>query len=314
MSSANFEDAGLELAELLAAPELRVLHGGMSSMPNGFHHGMSDEFYHRRELGVASKSALDRVAKSLSKYKAWVDGIERPATPALHLGKAVHCQVLEPTRFEIEYTAEPEWGNCTKADNKQRRNAWRSERAGRPMLTEEDWKGSGVLSLTAKEAACIRGMVESVLRHSLARRLLEGGDAELSLRWDDADTGTPCKCRVDHYADRLNALADLKSCEDASESGFQRAIASYAHHRQDAFYRGGFAALGRPVDFFAFVACEKESPFDCAVYVLDADAIAVGERQVRKLIDRLASACMSGSFPGYPERITTLSLPGWYPE
>lgn len=281
-------------------------------LSTGLHRAVPDAVYHRKVLGLASKSALDRFARSPAHYLAWLRGAETDETPALHLGKAVHCAMLEPARFDREYIAEPEWGPCRAnaelgvsteqgRENKKRRDAWRAARAGAPTLTVD-------------EARSIRGMVASVLAHPLASRMLEQGDAEVTLRWLDQPSGLACKARLDWLVPSLSMIADIKSTQDASPDGFRRSVAKYGYHRQDAFYRDGMRAIGAPVEHFAFVACEKEAPYAVAVYSLDVEAITAGERQTRRLLDSLAACCARGQFPGYPDTIHTLSLPPWITE
>ena len=298
-----------ELAALLATPP--PIHG-VRSLPHGLHQDIPEARYHVRELGLASKHALDLVAQSPAHYYAWVTGAgEDEDKPAYRLGRAVHCAMLEPERFMREYQAEPEWGNCTKADNKARRNAWRSERAGRAMVTDDDWKHSGVLCLTDREARSVRGMVEAVLADPIARPLLEHSVAEVTIRWRDPATGVECKARLDMYAEQFATIPELKSCMDARPSAFRRTIEDFEYHRQAAMYLSGTRAVDRPAETVAFIAVEKTAHHGVKVYDLDDESLRLGTKENAANLERLAAALESGVWDSYPTGITTLSLSKW---
>lgn len=277
----------------------------------GLHLGVPEAVYHEKVLGLASKGALDRVARSPAHYFEWVRGGEREETDPLRLGRATHCAMLEPARYDLEYIAEPEWGPCRAnaelgvtteqgRENKKRRDAWREQRAGLPTLT-------------ADEARMIRGMVSSVLAHPLARRLLESGveSSEATVRWTHPPSGLECKARLDSYAAPIDVAFDLKTTQDASPDGFARAVAKYGYHRQDAHYRDGMCEIGRTLKHFVFIAVEKEPPYAVAVHVLDDAAQDIGERQWHRQLMTLSGCLARGEWPSYPETINSLSLPRW---
>lgn len=271
----------------------------MISLPSGLHPGIPAHLYHVREGGIASKSCLDLVNRSPAHYKAWLDGgAEEEESPALFFGSAFHCALLEPDRFKTEYVTEPEFGDCRKTANKTARDAWRAENEHAKRLTDED-------------RARIAGMISSVRAHPLAGRMLRDGEAELSLRWTDPETGLPCKARTDYYVRSLSMIADFKSAADASKDAFRKAIANHRYHVQDAMYRAGFAALGEPVQHFVFIAVEKEPPYAVATYFLDGKARASGLRLLTADLATLAQCLQSKHFPGYPETLQELDLPPW---
>ncbi len=270
----------------------------MSALPFGILSGISEQVYHEPRLGVASKSALDQVERSPAHYRAWLDGTRSETSAALEFGRAMHCAILEPERFAEQYVVEPDFGDCRKTANKAARDAWRLEHAGAVTIEDE-------------QMTSIRGIVSSLKSHELASKLLAGGESEVTLSWEDQATRLPCKGRVDYFIRDLGIAVDVKSTEDASPEAFRRSIARYGYHRQDAFYRGGFRALGVPLKHFAFVVVEKSAPFATAVYMLDAEAVASGEQSVARNMITLAGCVRRDEWPGYPTEIQTLSLPPW---
>jgi len=160
--------------------------------------------------------------------------------------------------------------------------------------------------------AKVLGMSASVRAHPIAHRLLvTEGEAEVTLRWKDADTGIECKARVDRHLHRLRAAVDLKTTEDARLEMFRRTMARYGYHRQEAMYRDGLAALGEPVEHFIFVAVEKTAPYAVAVYSVDAGARAKGRASIHQDLRTLAECFGRDVWPGYDTGIQSLSLPEW---
>ena len=86
--------------------------------------------YHTREIGVASKSALDRIHKTPSKYLAWAMGKEiddDEETDALFIGKAVPtARCSSPTPFRAHaYVVVPDFGDLRFKEAKASREAAR---------------------------------------------------------------------------------------------------------------------------------------------------------------------------------------------
>lgn len=278
-------------------------------LPPGIHDGVPDEVYHARCLGLASKSALDWFAESPAKYVAWANyQVADESTRALEYGRAFHMAVLEPERFARTYLVEPDFGPCRKtADvsseeakvNKTRRDAWRKAHQGGIPITAEDFK-------------TLTGMSHRLRTHKIARPLLVAGHAERVLRWDDPATGIACKAKGDYELEDMDVVIDLKSCADASEAGFTRAVGDYGYHDQEAFYRRGYDVLRRPLRRFIFVCCEKTEPYEPGVYDIEAQSLAVGEAHIADRLARLAQCIEREEWPGYSDnRIVTVSLPPW---
>lgn len=267
-------------------------------IPLGLHANVSTTRYYTRALGQVSKSGLDRFHRSPAHYRAWIESKLDKDTVALTFGRAFHCAILEPERFESEYATRPEFGDCRRKENKARRDEWNDAHAGHNVVDAEDM-------------AAIEGMRDAVLRHPLAGKMIRDGQSELTAVWDDPDTGLRCQCRADYYVRKLAMILDVKSTEDASEDAFLRSVVKYRYHVQDALYRFGFSAVGETVQHFCLVAVEKTPPFAVGIYTLDADGIGRGYSAARRDIDGLAECVRTNNWPSYPERIQTLELPPW---
>lgn len=261
--------------------------------------GESASEYHRRTIGVASKSGLDELHRSPAHYRVWAEGGASESTPALTFGNAFHCLLLEPDRFAASYVVKPSGLSLSKKDGVAWKEANGITGADDPRLLNSD------------SARDLFGMQAAVMRHPAASRIVCDGAAEVSLRWVDAETGVRCKARADYWVKRRRLCADLKSTEDARPEEFAKSVARWRYHVQDAFYRAGFDALGEPIEHFALVCVEKHAPYAVAVYTLDMDAVRKGYTAARIGIERLAECIRNDSWPAYHEGVSELSLPQW---
>lgn len=148
-----------------------------------------------------------------------------------------------------------------------------------------------------------------------------------------------------------NVVVDLKTTDDASREGFSRSIATWRYDVQHPYYLDGLReaiaqsggelpaeavegaaelsaywvddATGmlcrcRP-DFwrgepkhFVFIAVEKKPPHAVGVYVLDEESVELGREQYRSDLRRYAECMANDNWPGYGEKIQTISVPEWH--
>lgn len=197
--------------------------------------------------------------------------------------------------------------------------------AGRPVTLWTDvlaeWqRNNGHMETLAPEAwDQLMGMRNAVMDHPVASRLISApGRAELSVYWNDPISGELCRVRPDYLRDD-GIVVDVKTCEDASPEGFAKSIASWRYDVQDPFYLDGINLMRHQANrtdiaeakAFVFLAVEKKAPYAVGVYVLDEESREFGRAQYRKDLDAYAACQKSGAWPGYGERIQTISLPAW---
>jgi hypothetical protein len=284
----------------------------MSQWPPGIHANVPAELYHRRELGVVNKGALDQLAHTPAHYRAWVDGAEQEETPALAFGRALHCAVLEPEVFDRDYIIAREHPYIRVSD--RLRNAKKPSQGTLDAIAYWDaWEAEmgGKIEISAEDAVALRGMQASVLEHPIAGKLFDGGMPEATAVWTDPRTGLTCKARFDVWRDDLVLIGDLKSTEDASPAAFARSVARYRYHVQDAHYSAGAAALGFPGVRFVFVGVEKTPPYAVGVYMLDVESASRGAELRDRDMDRLNECLRTDAWPGYAPVVHTLALPNW---
>lgn len=266
-------------------------------LPLGITPNVSASVYYQKTLGVVHKSSLDVVHRSPQHYRSWLER-DRKDTPALRFGRMFHLACLEPDEFKRMYVVEPDFGDCRYKNNKDARNAWLADNAEKE-------------SLTADEHDRLLGMSAAILQHPASRALLRGGQSEVTLRWNDQYTNLACKARADYFIEDKGVVVDLKTTESGDSDSFARSVWNYRYHVQDALYRAGFAACGKPIQHFALVTVEKEPPYAVAVYTLDAQAVEAGYTAARKDIETMQWCLEHNSWPGYSSGVEQLSLPKW---
>lgn len=178
---------------------------------------------------------------------------------------------------------------------------WTENNPGRVVLSPEVWDQ-------------LHAMRDAVHNHPAAHALLTGvpGEAEKSVYWNDPTTGVLCRCRPDWWRDD-DVLVDLKTTDDASPEGFAKSMANWRYDVQAPYYMDGVKlATGRNVKAFVFVAVEKKPPYAVGVYVLDSDSLELGRAQYQHDLRIYAECVRTGEWPGYGDKIQTISLPAWH--
>lgn len=256
---------------------------------------VSHEDYHRRTLGVASKTALAQFRKSPAHYRAWIDGADHD-TPALRLGRVADLYTLDPARALELVAIRPDFeGKGSKAA----RAEWEAENAGKEQVSQDEWDQA-------------RRIGDSVHKHTLAARLIQSSKAQASAYWTHGETGIKCKARLDLWDGSRRVIGDMKTAIDASGEGFAKAVVNFGYDVQAAFYSDGLEAISEhPVKGFVFIVVEKEPPYAVATYMLDERALQRGREIYQRDLDNLKVCIDRDEWPGYPEGITTLSLPHW---
>ncbi len=279
---------------------------------SGIYPSIPAEEYHQRALDIASASGLKQMLRSPAHFRHWVKNPdEDDQRPVLAFGKALHCAILEPDVFGARYCVLPPGAPArpTAAMLAAKKNSessleriafwerWDADNAGRTILTADDYER-------------VQRMGDSVRAHPVAAGLLVGGQREITLRWEDEATGLRCQARPDLYLPG-EFVMDVKTCRDASEEGFARAVHNYLYDLGEAHYLEGIRANGDSIRYFIFLAIESTAPFVCQPCVIDAKAEQRGYTLRTRAMNRQAECLKSGRWPGYSERLLEIHLPAF---
>jgi exodeoxyribonuclease VIII len=218
----------------------------------------------------------------------------RESTPAMIMGSAIHQAILEPDDFPLKFTV--------LSDGDGRSAAIKAEKARA--------EAGGLICLTYDQGQAIEGIQAAFKAHATAPSIVEEGQPEVSIFWEDPDTGLLLKCRPDWLRSDGDVM-DLKTTTDARWRSFEKTIYDFRYHVQAAMIEDGLRANGLPFENFLLVALEKEAPFCLSVYRLTQEAIALGRKAYKSDLGKLAGYLREGGWPGYPYEVIPIGLPAW---
>lgn len=260
------------------------------------HLGILSDLSHEQYLSASgcSHSMLKIIAEQSEMHlKAYLDAPKEKPTEAQVIGTLTHRALLLPDTLAGAFYVIPEGMDFRTKDGK----AWKAEHSDRSHVSHDHWKAT-------------EGMIASIHRHPIAKRLLKNATYEQSIFVEDSH-GTLRKLRPDILPNGGDVLPDLKTCLSAHPDDFQKAIGNNRYWTQGAYYLTGANLAGMLYTKFALIAVEKEPPYAVAVYVIDDFAIEYGHRINEVLIQRYRNAVESGIWPGYQEKLTYIGLPKW---
>lgn len=249
----------------------------------GLHDDVPEAEYHAHR-GSLSVSGAKVLLKSPKRFR-WEQ--EHPVFKSIFdFGSAAHALVLGVGAELVvhEYDAE-------KVKSPKSTNAWKAEQA-------EVREHGGVL-LTPAEYAQVEAMADELSSHTLAMQLLSAGKPEVSAYAIDEETGVMRRGRVDWLHPSL--LVDYKSAASSHPdawAGRYGVISKMGYDLQAAWYTDLLRDIGHPATAFAFIAQEKEPPYEVSViFVDDADLYAARERN-RLALQIYRDCTASGIWPG----------------
>lgn len=246
---------------------------------------MSNADYHASK--ALSKSGLDEIHKSpLHYWRRYLDPDRqsRKATEAMIIGSAFHTLVLEPQKFEDEYTVMPVIDKRTNA-GKADYAAWLEQAGDKQVLDQADYN-------------LLKKMASAIEQHKLASSYLDGfGKAELSIFFDMG--GVPMRCRPD-YIRTDGVIVDIKTSTTASASGFRKKAYDMRYHVQAALYAEGYRrAYGEDPKGFVFVVAEKQDPYLVSVFETSTEDYAAGYTELMEDLATYKDCLKANHWPGY---------------
>lgn len=229
------------------------------------------------------------------------------SSAAMRFGTLAHMRVLEPEEF-----AQRVW--VTPADFNARTNAGRSELA--------DIRARGMIECDAEDAARIEGCAAALMRHDIARRMIERCEREVTFTWreqvrlPDDVVSLDCRARLDLYVERSGRalIADLKTTDDPSPQAFARSVATYRYYYQPPFYARPVRQLLGVEPSFRFIAVRSRPPFEVVVYKVEPDVVTAADKVVARALQRLAQCVLTDTWSSpwdEASKMMSLNLPRW---
>lgn len=243
-----------------------------------------------------SQSQLQQMRRSPAHCRAYIDGHRRDSDEK-DFGRHLHEALLEPEGFYERVKVIP---------FKDRRAKGYKEWSEALLPTD--------VELTKKEEKAIRGCIDSAHCHPTGAKIFDEIYAEVSLFAAHEETGLMRKGRIDIITRGRNFLGDCKFVVDASEREFSKAIFFYGWYLQAAYYLDLAQANGIDAQHFIFCAVEKEPPYACAFYQIQAEVVQRGRDEYERLLRQFKDCHASGKWPGYSGELQFIGLPAWAKE
>lgn len=266
--------------------------------------GMPDAQYHADPVdgGSLSSTGARILAKfPPAKYAAW-----RATPPAprkvFDLGHAVHSLALGRGLGVVAYPEEVLSKSGTTGTDAARAFA-------------SDSRSKGLVPLKDSEYREVKAMTEAILAHPIAGGLFAGdGKPEQSLFWRDADSGVPCRARIDWMTpagrDGRIINVDLKTTSALSPDDWDRDAGKHGYHQQAAHYEDGLLALtGAEASATVWVVVEKAPPYLVLLTQLPLVDIRRGQDLNARARRIYAECTRTGVWPGYPPDVRIGRIP-----
>lgn len=256
---------------------------------------LPDTIYH--SFDAMSASRLRILDRSTSLHLA--HSIANPSdSPALAIGRALHCKVLTPHLYLRDFVVAPAVDRRTKEGK----------------ATYESFVASvgNKTVLTADQAEEVSAMAAAIAANPDARMVVSdlNGSAEVSLFAEIA--GVRAKSRFDRLVE-VNGeriIVDVKTtASSASKSEFERTIWNFGYGVQCAFYLEMARACGVPAQHFVFVVVEKTAPYATAVYRFSDEIADAFRPRMLELVAQYKAYLAEGP-RGY-EGVTEIGIPAW---
>ena len=148
----------------------------------------------------------------------------------------------------------------------------------------------------------------------IAAYLETKGEAELSLFWDDEQSGLQCRGRLDRlceFSDGLHIL-DVKFSGGCDERWVSKQLLAMNYYRQAAFYMTGVEKCIAKPKAFTFLFVRSVAPFDAALWQMNENDLDMGARHNRVAMDDLVDRITRNHWHGPNfNQINQIALPNW---
>ena len=280
---------------------------------------LTDQEYRQRqrELRAIGGSDLGAINESLAHWQARKG---RDPSDAMLRGTAIHCAVLEPERFDLEYShakavyKDEEAFAAAKEAGQTPAGPWRVDGVDHWYKLRKDAKAAAGGGLSDSEWQIVTNSAEAVARHPIAGPLVAESVTERAIFWAAALAGVDVNCcaKVDAWHDGRGALVDLKTVNrTVGPARASKWIVDGNYHAQLAHYAAGLTASGQAVSEVLIVAVEALPPHAVAVYRLSDDLLELGQQRRLEALRRVAEWDPTAPTPAYSAEIYDVDAPRW---
>lgn len=228
---------------------------------------MTNDEYHGDKTAYSS-SQLKTVLESPELfYSKYILGINpQKDSPALRIGNAVHTKILEPDKFDDEYTI---------YDGIKRGKQWIEFQEQNPKK----------IILSQKEMIEVNIATDNVFNTDATLPFINGGQAEVSL-FTELE-GVKIKVRADYLNEKLGYIQDVKTTIDmVNEVTTRRKIAQFDYDLSAAMYMDAFNSAGINVKDFIWIFTSKKYQ-TCKVFKASETMLENGRIKYKRALETI---------------------------
>lgn len=243
---------------------------------------------------------------------------EKEASDSLILGRAAHALILGDEVFDEHFiyvpTGAPRRPTATQVKAFERDGEWSdAAKEGAEFWEAFDAKAAGRLLLKEEQVQRIKYMAENLANTPDAVAVLTSDFVEISMLWEDQQTGIWVKSRPDCLPSNGFDFGDLKTFAPKSADlilSAQRAITDHGYAMQMALAAmGAEEVLGTTAERCALVFVQTSEPYEVIPIELSPDALQWGRSMCRVGLNRMKHGLDTGEWPGTANRIVKYGIP-----
>lgn len=237
---------------------------------------------------------------------------------ALILGRAAHSLLLGDEVFDDHFIYVPD--NAPKRPTAmqiaafERDGAWSpAAEPGAKFWAEFDSRAKDRMLLKESQVRHITEIAKNLRANPLATEMLTGGLTEISMIWQDEQTGVWIKSRPDVIPDNGADFADLKTFTPRSKSikrAVQQAVTEHRYDMQLALAAEGARKIfGTGASECVLVMVQTQPPYTITPVRIDTDTLYWAGVCNRAAIDAFAHGLKTGEWPMPVEGVLDYTLP-----
>lgn len=257
--------------------------------------GINEDDYHS-VTGMCSASQLKVLDNSTAMHLA--HRLANPMnTPAMRVGRALHCGVLEPQLVVSRFVVAPKCDRRTKA--------------GKEAFASFESTAGEATILTESEGLQVAHMMEAIEGNSIACDLLDSCEIREATLLANLH-GVPCKARVDAMSPDGSVICDLKTTSTlASTKEMESVMWRYGYGLQMCMYREMMRANGADCEHVTIIAVEKAAPYGVQVFLVTPEVMDLHLPRVERLLGEWQETIGSGVTPGWGDTTIPIGVPDW---
>jgi hypothetical protein len=247
-----------------------------------------------RSASGLSNSMLKHFIRSPKHYLLATETVFEP-TESMQFGSAIDAEILRKNPSDY-YVVMPKVDGRTK-EGKALKEKIQKEAEGKAVISEE----------SAQKIPFIK---ESLYGHPEVGKILRGLTMKQFALFGTISTehgDVALKGLVDGYDETTGTMFDLKTAQNASPSGFSKAIRDFGYAYQNIQYVWLAMNAGLKVNRFVFGVVDNDAPFVTGAYSIHEDVLKRAYENWLKSINKYAYCQKSGDWDGYGKEVITLS-------